>query len=46
MTRHFCTVNSEILARVLFSRIALKDLFVTFKIRNQGMIYLYQLTTS
>ena len=29
-----CTVNSEIFARILFSRIALKDIFVTFKIHD------------
>ena len=28
------TVNSEIFARILFSRIALKDIFVTLKIRD------------
>ena len=32
------TVNSEIYARILFSRIALKDKFATFKIRNLGMV--------
>ena len=31
------TVNSEILARILFSRI-----FVTLKIRDMGVIYLTQ----
>ena len=43
----YCTVNQEIFAIILFSRIALKDIFATFKIRNylEGMIYLYQLTT-
>ena len=35
------TVNSEIFAIILFSRIALKDILATFKIRNLGMIYLY-----
>ena len=39
------TVNSEIFAKILFSRIALKDIFATFKIRDQVMIYLYQSTT-
>ena len=28
------TVNSEIFARILFSRIALKDIFATFEIRE------------
>ena len=32
------TVNSEILARILYSQIALKDIFGTFKIGDQGMI--------
>ena len=36
------TVNSEIFARILFSRIALKGIFATLKIRDLGMIYLYQ----
>ena len=35
------TVNPEIFARILFSRIALKDIFVTVKIHNKTMIYLY-----
>ena len=35
-------VNPEIFARILFSRIALKDIFATLKIRDKGMIYLYQ----
>ena len=40
----FHTVNSEIFVRILFSRIALKDIhvFAPFKIRNQDMIYIYQ----
>ena len=33
------TVNPEIFARILFSQMALKDIFATFKIRDQGMIY-------
>ena len=37
-----CTVNSEIFARILFSRIALKVIFAMLKIRDYGMIYLYQ----
>ena len=36
------TVNSEIFARILFSRIALKDIFATYKIRDHDMIYLHQ----
>ena len=39
----FCrcaTVNSEIFARIKFSRIALKDIFATSKIREKGIIYL------
>ena len=33
-TSHMNTGNSEIPAIILFSRIALKDIFVMFKIRN------------
>ena len=33
------TVNSEIFARNLFSRMALKDIFATLKFRDKGMIY-------
>ena len=36
------TVNSEIFARILFSRIALKGIFATLKIRDLGILYLYQ----
>ena len=36
------TVNPEFFVRILFSRILLKDIFVTFKIRDFGIIYLYQ----
>ena len=36
------TVNSEIFARILFLRIALKDIFPTLEIRDLGMIYVYQ----
>ena len=36
------TVNPEIFARILISRMALKDIFATFKIRDEGMIYQYQ----
>ena len=39
------TVNSEIFVGILFPRIALKYIFATFKNRDKGMIYLYQLTT-
>ena len=35
------TVNSEIFARILFSRIELKCIFATLNIRDQGIIYLY-----
>ena len=31
----------EIFVRILFSPIALKDIFVTLEIRDLGMIYLY-----
>ena len=34
------TVNSESFARILFSRIALKGMFTTLKIRDLGMIYI------
>ena len=30
------TVNSEIFARILFSRIALKDIFVTLKLATRA----------
>ena len=33
-----CTVNPEIFARTLISRMALKDIFATFKFRDEGMI--------
>ena len=36
------TVNPEIFARILFSRIALKVIFAALQIRDKGMIYLYQ----
>ena len=42
MTNHKNTVNSEIFARILFSRIALKCIFATLEIRDLGMIYLSQ----
>ena len=41
----YCTVNQEIFAKILFSRIALKDIFSALKICDSGMIYLYQSTT-
>ena len=37
-----CAVNSKIFARTLFSLKAFKDIFATFKICDQGMIYFYQ----
>ena len=36
------TVDSEIFSIILFSRIALKDTLVMWKIRDLGKIYLYQ----
>ena len=40
---HTCnTVNTEIFARILFSRIAFKDIFATLKICDKVMIYLHQ----
>ena len=39
------TVNSEIFARISFSRIASKDIFSMLKIRDFGMIYLHQKMT-
>ena len=38
------TVDSKIFARILFSRIALKDIFATLKNRNWSMVTLYQET--
>ena len=35
-------VNPEIVVRILFSQIALKYIFAALKIRDLGMIYLYQ----
>ena len=35
-------VNSEIFARIKFSRITLKDMFAMLKIGNWCMIYLHQ----
>ena len=39
------TVNSEILARILFSRIALKDIFAMVNIRDFGMNHLLKYRT-
>ena len=39
------TVNSEIFASLSFSRITLKEIFATLKIRELEMIYLHQLMT-
>ena len=39
------TVDLKIFVRILFSRIALKVILVTAKVRDQAMIYLYQLWT-
>ena len=36
------TVNSEIFVRILFSRIALKDISALLKFRDLSMICLYQ----
>ena len=36
------TVNLEIFARILFSRIALKGIFAILEICDMGLIYLYQ----
>ena len=50
MVCYFCHIksefsNSEIFARRIFSRKALKDIFGTFKICDLDMIYLHQLST-
>ena len=37
---HEYSVNSEILARILFSQVGLKDIFVTLKDRHKGLICL------
>ena len=42
MNHRLITVNSEIFARILISRITLKDTFATLKIRDFRMIYLHQ----
>ena len=39
---HCHTVNEEIFARILFSGKALTRIFEMTKIRDKGMIYLYQ----
>ena len=36
------TVNSKFFVTILFSQIALKDIFVTLKSHNWSMIYLHQ----
>ena len=36
------TVKFEIFARILFSWMALKNIFAKLKLRGLGMIYLYQ----
>ena len=41
----FAYLNSEIFASILFSRIALKDMFAMSKDHDYGMIYLHQETT-
>ena len=42
LIRHVGTVSSEIFARILLSRIALKDIFATLEIRDLSMIYVYK----
>ena len=42
MVLGLATVNLEIFARILFLRIALKDIFEKLKIRDFDMIYLHQ----
>ena len=39
------TVNSEIFARISFSRIAFKDILATIKNCDQAIVYLYQQMT-
>ena len=34
---YMCTVNPEIFTRILFSRIALKDIFATLKIASKAL---------
>ena len=36
------SVNSEIFASILFSRIALKGIFATLKVGDKEIIYIYQ----
>ena len=36
------TINSENFVKILFTGIVLKHIFATSKIRDKGMIYLYQ----
>ena len=40
--RQKSTVNLEIFMRILFLRIALKDIFATLDIRDLCMVYVYQ----
>ena len=42
LSQSFYTVNLEMFVRILFSRIALKDIFATLKIRDLGMINVYK----
>ena len=42
MNARHITVILEIFARIVFSRIALKDIFATLEIRDLGIIYVYQ----
>ena len=42
LVKSLISVNAEISARILFSRIALQDIFATLKIRDYGMIYVNQ----
>ena len=36
------TANSKIFARILFSPIALKDIFATLEKRDLGVVYVYK----
>ena len=42
LVKNSTDVNSEILARILFSRIAFKDIFTKIKNRDYGIICLHQ----
>ena len=35
------TINSDFSREILYSRIAIKHIFATLKIRDKGVIYLY-----